>query len=142
MPDPSGTRFAALRPQSKRCVVLATLLIAASVVSLGAQAQPTSGANHTTLVAQNQAPANAPSQDQSTDQAANQPANEPTQLQEVVVTGTLIRRPSAETAEAITVINADSLKAQGVTNVEGALNQVTANTPAMSISSSVGTFTG
>src|SRR6185312_10042414 len=76
------------------------------------------------------------------DQSAVQAADQPPELQEVVVTGTLIRRPSAETAEAITILNADTLKNQGVTNVEQAMNTLTANTPQVNISSAVGTFSG
>src|SRR6185312_16084936 len=38
-------------------------------------------------------------------------------LQTVVVTGTMIARPAAETAEAITILKADALKDQGITNV-------------------------
>ncbi len=63
-------------------------------------------------------------------------------LQEVVVTGSLIKRANAETAEAITIIKADSLKDQGIVNVEQALNTLTSNTPAVNIAQNVGTFTG
>ena len=50
-------------------------------------------------------------------------------LQEVVVTGSMIKRTNAETAEAITILKADALKDQGITSVEQALNQLTGNTP-------------
>jgi iron complex outermembrane receptor protein len=63
-------------------------------------------------------------------------------LQEVIVTGSMIKRPSAETAEAVTVLKSDALKDQGVTNVEQALNTLTANSPAISISTAVGQFSG
>ena len=63
-------------------------------------------------------------------------------LEEVIVTGTMIKRPSAETAEAITVLKADALKQQGITTVEQALNTLTSNTPALNIAQSVGTFSG
>ncbi len=63
-------------------------------------------------------------------------------LQEVVVTGSLIKRANAETAEAITIIKADSLKDQGIVNVEQALNTLTSNTPSVNIAQSVGTFSG
>ncbi|MHB8815237.1 MAG: TonB-dependent receptor plug domain-containing protein, partial [Steroidobacteraceae bacterium] len=66
----------------------------------------------------------------------------PVTLQTVIVTGTLIARPEAETAEAITVIKASALKDQGITNVEEALNTVTANSPTVNIASAVGTFSG
>src|SRR6204780_700894 len=39
------------------------------------------------------------------------------ELQEVVVTGSLIARPNAETAEAISIVSADDLRNQGVTTV-------------------------
>src|SRR5580698_4861765 len=63
-------------------------------------------------------------------------------LQEVVVTGSMIKRPSAETAEAVTVLKADALKDLGITNVEQALNTLTSNNPAINISAAVGTFSG
>jgi iron complex outermembrane recepter protein len=66
----------------------------------------------------------------------------PPVLQAVVVTGTLIARPAAETAEAITIVKADAIKEQGVVNVEQALNTLTNNTPAINISSTVGSFSG
>ena len=66
----------------------------------------------------------------------------PPQLQTVIVTGTMIARPAAETAEAITVLRADALKSQGITNVEQALSTLTSNTPSLNISSAVGTFSG
>ena len=66
----------------------------------------------------------------------------PPVLQTVVVTGTLIARPAAETAEAITIVKADAIKEQGVVNVEQALNTLTNNTPAINISSTVGSFSG
>ncbi len=63
-------------------------------------------------------------------------------LQTIVVTGTMIPRSSAETAEAITIIKASTLKNLGVTNVEQALGTVTSNAPALNIAQSVGTFSG
>jgi iron complex outermembrane receptor protein len=64
-------------------------------------------------------------------------------LQEVVVTGSLIARPNAETAEAVTIISAESLKNQGITTVEQALQQITSNISGdYSTQSSVATFTG
>ncbi|HEY7888694.1 MAG TPA: TonB-dependent receptor [Steroidobacteraceae bacterium] len=64
------------------------------------------------------------------------------QLQTVIVTGSLIARPAAETAEAITILKADVLKNQGITNIEQALNTVTSNTPSVNISSAIGSFSG
>ena len=63
-------------------------------------------------------------------------------IQEVIVTGTMIKRANAETAEAVTVLKADALKDQGVVNIEQALNTLTANNPALNIAASVGTFSG
>ena len=48
-------------------------------------------------------------------------------LQEVVVTGSLIARPNAETAQPVTIVTADELKSQGITSVEQALQQIVAN---------------
>lgn len=64
------------------------------------------------------------------------------QLQTIVVTGTLIPRPASETAAAITIISADTLKNQGLTNVEQAVDQVTSNIPGINVAQSVSTFTG
>jgi iron complex outermembrane receptor protein len=63
-------------------------------------------------------------------------------LQEIVVTGSMIKRPNAETAEAITILKADALKDQGVTTVEGILNQLTSSNTSINVASSVGTFSG
>jgi iron complex outermembrane recepter protein len=67
---------------------------------------------------------------------------QPPILQTVVVTGTLIARPAAETAEAITVIQSTTLQNMGIVNVEQALNTVTSNNPTINVSSSVGSFSG
>jgi iron complex outermembrane recepter protein len=64
------------------------------------------------------------------------------QIQEVIVTGTMIKRTNAETAEAVTIIKADALKDQGIVNVEQALGTLTANTPAITMASAVGSFSG
>ena len=69
-----------------------------------------------------------------------QPAAE--QLQEVVVTGSMIKRINAETAVPITILKADTLINQGITSVEQALNQLTTNNPTINIAQSVGTFSG
>ncbi|MGH8201718.1 MAG: TonB-dependent receptor plug domain-containing protein [Steroidobacteraceae bacterium] len=66
----------------------------------------------------------------------------PVQLQTVIVTGSMIARPAVETAEAITILKADALKNQGITNVEQALNTVTSNTPSVNIASAIGSFSG
>src|ERR1035438_1627895 len=64
------------------------------------------------------------------------------ELQEIVVTGSMIKRPNAETAEAITILKADTLKELGVTNVEQVMNQLTANNTSVNVASAVGTFSG
>ena len=69
-----------------------------------------------------------------------QPAEE--QLQEVVVTGSMIKRVNAETAVPITILKADTLINQGITSVEQALDQLTNNNPTINIAQSVGTFSG
>lgn len=67
----------------------------------------------------------------------------PAALQTVVVTGTLIARPAAETTEAITVVKAEALRDEGITNLEQAIDQITANVPSVvNIAQSVGQFTG
>src|ERR1700722_17228896 len=68
-------------------------------------------------------------------------ANVP-EMQEVVVTGTMIKRVDAETAEAITILKADALKDQGITNVEQVMGQLTSNNPSVNVASAVGTFSG
>jgi iron complex outermembrane receptor protein len=66
------------------------------------------------------------------------------ELQEIVVTGSMIRRPDAETAEAVTVVTVESLKNQGITTTEQALQQISANQQgsAYNVASSVSTYTG
>ncbi len=69
-------------------------------------------------------------------------ATEAPELQEIVVTGSLIKRINAETAEPVTILKTDSLKDLGITNVEDALAQLAANAPAINMASSVGSFSG
>jgi iron complex outermembrane receptor protein len=72
------------------------------------------------------------------------PANPlpPPVLQTVVVTGTMIARPAAETAEAISVIQSSTLQNMGIVNVEQALDTLTSNNPTVNVSSAVGSFSG
>src|SRR5690348_206348 len=63
-------------------------------------------------------------------------------LQEVIVTGTMIKRANAETAEAITVLKSDTLKDQGIQNLEQAVSTLTSANPSVNIAAAVGTFTG
>ena len=62
--------------------------------------------------------------------------------QRVEVTGSLLARTSAETAEAITVISADRLKSMGITTVEQALQQLSANQTGQVTATSVGSYDG
>jgi iron complex outermembrane receptor protein len=73
---------------------------------------------------------------------ASETPTAPPQLQTVVITGTLIARPAAETAEAITILKTSALKNMGIVNVEQALNTLSSNSPSLNIASSVGTFSG
>jgi iron complex outermembrane recepter protein len=75
-------------------------------------------------------------------QQAPTSADDNTPIQEVIVTGTMIKRPNAETAEAVTVLKADALKNQGIVNVEQALNTLTSAAPEVNIATAVGTFSG
>ena len=65
-----------------------------------------------------------------------------TVLEEIVVTGTMIKRPNVETAEAVTILKADALKDQGIVNLEQALNTITSANPSVNIATAVGTFSG
>jgi iron complex outermembrane recepter protein len=73
------------------------------------------------------------------------PASSPsdsTELTEIVVTGSMIKRANAETAEAITILKSDNLRELGVTNVEQVLNQLTSSNTSLNVASAVGTFSG
>jgi iron complex outermembrane recepter protein len=70
------------------------------------------------------------------------PDNSAPELQEIVVTGSMIKRVNAETAEAITILKTDELKAQGIENVEQVMNQLTSSNTSINIASAVGTFSG
>jgi iron complex outermembrane recepter protein len=77
-------------------------------------------------------------------QAPASTASDTTELTEIVVTGSMIKRTDAETAEAVTVISTESLKNQGITTVEQALQQISANQTgsAYNVASSVSTYSG
>jgi iron complex outermembrane receptor protein len=64
------------------------------------------------------------------------------ELQEIVVTGSMIKRVNAETAEAITILKTDALKDQGIENLEQVLSSLTSANPSITIATNVGTFTG
>src|SRR6202789_2938311 len=77
-------------------------------------------------------------------QAPASSADATPELQEIVVTGSMIKRTDAETAEAVTVVSVESLKNQGITTTEQALQEIAANQQgtAYSVASSVSTYTG
>ena len=60
----------------------------------------------------------------------------------IVVTGTMIKRVNAETAEAVTILKADALKDQGIQNVEQAMNTLTSANPSVNVATAIGTFSG
>jgi iron complex outermembrane receptor protein len=64
------------------------------------------------------------------------------ELQEIVVTGSMIKRINAETAEAVSIVKLDTLKDLGVTTVEQALALVTSNNATVTTASNVATFNG
>src|ERR1700683_422002 len=64
------------------------------------------------------------------------------ELQEIVVTGSMIKRINAETAEAVTIVKMDSLKDLGVTSVEQALSLITSNNATVTTASNVATYNG
>jgi len=63
-------------------------------------------------------------------------------LQEIVVTGSMIKRADAETAEAVTIVKMDALKDMGVSSVEQALALVTSNNATVTTATNVGTYNG
>jgi iron complex outermembrane recepter protein len=75
-------------------------------------------------------------------QQAPAPALAEQELQEIVVTGSMIRRPNAETTEAVTIVKAETLKDMGITTVEQALSQLTSNVSGVTTQSSVASFSG
>lgn len=101
------------RHGSTRCLIAAC--VASALVAPTANAQQASGSNS---------------------------ATDTTEIQEIVVTGTMIRRADAETAEAISIVKMDTLKDMGVTNVEQALQLVTSNNQTITTGSNVATFNG
>jgi iron complex outermembrane receptor protein len=64
------------------------------------------------------------------------------ELQEIVVTGSMIKRINAETSEAVSIVKIDALKDLGVTTVEQALALVTSNNATITTGSNVATFNG
>ena len=64
------------------------------------------------------------------------------EISEIVVTGSMIKKIDAETAESITIIKLDTLKDLGISTVEGALALVSANNQTVTTGSNVSTFNG
>lgn len=118
----------------RRTLALATFAVFGAA-GLAANAKP----------APNPAPAPTPAprpQPQTTPAPPTTPPPATVQLQTIVVTGTMIPRTEAETAQAITILKTSALKDMGIVNVEQALNTLTSSTPTLNIASSVGTFSG
>lgn len=69
-------------------------------------------------------------------------ATDAPELQEIVVTGSMIKKINAETAEAVTIVKMDALKDMGVSTVEGALAMVTSNNQTITTASNVASFNG
>ena len=74
--------------------------------------------------------------------AVAEPVSQPAKLETVTVTGSMIKRADAETAEAITVLKADALKAQGIVSVEQIISTLTSANTSVNIVTAVGTFSG
>jgi iron complex outermembrane receptor protein len=74
--------------------------------------------------------------------AQTAPATSEPELQEIVVTGSMIKRINAETAEPVTIVKMDALKDLGITTVEQALNLITSNNATVTTASNVATFNG
>ena len=55
------------------------------------------------------------------------PTSQPTAVQEVVVTGSLFKRSNVETAEPVTVLSADQISKEGITNIGDAIRSVSAD---------------
>ena len=75
-------------------------------------------------------------------QAPDASPSESPDLQEIVVTGSMIKRVNAETAEAITIVKMDTLKDLGVTSTEQALSLITSNNATITTASNITTFNG
>lgn len=101
MPDSSKTGISLFRRKARRKPALAALVaLGGGILSVAAQAQDAATADQT-----------APEQ----------------QLQEVVVTGSLIKRTDTETPSPVQVVTATELKASGYTDISDVLRNITAN---------------
>ena len=63
-------------------------------------------------------------------------------LDKIEVTGSMIKRTNAETAEAVTVISADSLRNMGISTVEQAMGQIMSNQVSITSATSISNFSG
>src|SRR5579872_4275008 len=120
---PKGSRTVLFTDQAIRKACLAATVAAAMFAGTTALAADAAATSTTTTTATDTA--NAP------------------ELQEVIVTGSLIARPVAETTESVQVVSSQDIANQGVVNVEQALSLISANVPSqVNIASTVGTFSG
>ena len=55
------------------------------------------------------------------------PNAQPTQVQEVVVTGSLTRRANTETASPVTILSADAISKEGITNISDAIRSISSD---------------
>ncbi len=108
-----------------------TALRSAAVIGLMAMATPAFGQQKAGATAADEARAAAVSNSQAPDCAANPaaPGCDPngtaeTAQQDVLVTGSRIRRPELESATPVAVIGSELLQRQGITNTQDALNQL------------------
>src|SRR5579871_5800622 len=69
-------------------------------------------------------------------------SNKPEKMEEVVVTGSMLKGVDAQTAEAVTTVKIDALKDLGVSSVEQALALLTSNNATITTASNVATFNG
>lgn len=133
-----GASFRTLCPCKSVTRALALgVLVACGLVSLAVNAQQA-----TTASPQANAPATVSAPPCPNGSTSADCAAPPPQLTTVVITGTLIARPAAETAEAITVVKADSLKDMGLVTLEQAVDQLTSNVPGVNVAQAVTQYTG
>jgi iron complex outermembrane receptor protein len=68
--------------------------------------------------------------------------NEAPAMEQIIITGSMIKRTNAETSEAVTVITAETLKNLGITTTEQALAHVTSVQSNVTTASSVASYSG
>ncbi len=112
-----GFNRALLRASTALCALMFAGVAQAQDASTTASAEPETG----------QATSNAP------DAGAEAPAvpvtntNEGAETEEIVVTGSLFRRTTSETASPVTVLSSESLARRGITNVADAVRSISAD---------------